>query len=44
MKLSGYSVGISDLIMIQKQIKKLLVLLKKKKDVQNLIDQLHLGV
>ena len=45
MKLSGYSVGISDLIADSETNQKIIsVVTEKKKDVQNLIDQLHLGV
>lgn len=45
MKLSGYSVGISDLIADDETNEKIInVVTEKKKDVQNLIDQLHLGV
>ncbi len=45
MKLSAYSVGISDLIADKDTNKKIInAVNSKKKDVQNLIDQLHLGV
>jgi DNA-directed RNA polymerase II subunit RPB1 len=45
MKLSAYSVGISDLIADDDTNKKIIQAVNsKKKDVQNLIDQLHLGV
>ena len=45
MKLSAYSVGISDLIADNETNKKIIQAVNsKKKDVENLIDQLHLGV
>ena len=45
MKLSSYSVGISDLIADAETNKKITAAVSsKKKDVENLIDQLHLGV
>ena len=45
MKLSGYSVGISDLIADNETNQKIInIVTEKKKDVQNLIDELHLGV
>ena len=45
MKLSAYSVGISDLIADNETNKKIIQAVNaKKKDVDNLIDQLHLGV
>ena len=45
MKLSAYSVGISDLIGDEKQMLKLRkLLLKKKKEVQKLIHKVHLGL
>ena len=45
MKLSAYSVGISDLIADSETNKKITTAVNsKKKDVENLIDQLHLGV
>ena len=45
MKLSAYSVGISDLISDDLTNQKIInILTEKKKEVQNLIDQLHLGV
>ena len=45
MKLSAYSVGISDLIADDDTNKKIIQAVNsKKKDVQNLIDQLHLGI
>ena len=45
MKLSSYSVGISDLIADPETNKKITsAVTAKKKDVENLIDQLHLGV
>jgi len=45
MKLSSYSVGISDLIADAETNKKITsAVTAKKKDVENLIDQLHLGV
>jgi DNA-directed RNA polymerase II subunit RPB1 len=45
MKLSSYSVGISDLIADNETNKKITsAVTSKKKDVENLIDQLHLGV
>ena len=45
MKLSAYSVGISDLISDDITNQKIInILTEKKKEVQNLIDQLHLGV
>ena len=45
MKLSAYSVGISDLIADKETNKKITTAVtSKKKDVENLIDQLHLGV
>ena len=45
MKLSSYSVGISDLIADPETNKKITAAVTaKKKDVENLIDQLHLGV
>ena len=45
MKLSAYSVGISDLIADNETNKKITTAVSaKKKDVHNLIDQLHLGV
>ena len=45
MKLSAYSVGISDLIADNETNKKITTAVNsKKKDVENLIDQLHLGV
>ena len=45
MKLSSYSVGISDLIADPETNKKITSAVNvKKKDVENLIDQLHLGV
>ena len=45
MKLSAYSVGISDLIADEETNQKIITTVSaKKKDVGNLIDQLHLGV
>ena len=45
MKLSAYSVGISDLIADTNTNKKIIKAVNaKKKDVQNLIDNLHLGI
>ena len=44
MKLQAYSVGISDLIADEKQIKNYQIINEKKKEVNDLINQLHLGV
>ena len=45
LKLHGYSVGISDLIADNKTNQKIIeAVSEKKKEVQNLIDQLHLGI